>query len=163
MVVESKNIDLKQLDLSYLALFLWHRVNELVVERLIKAGYSNVRETHGYVVQHLIGGERSISDLARRMGVSQQAASKTIAEMAHLGILELTTAPDRRAKMVRISERGWESIHLSRRARAQIDRRLTKAIGIDRHQQAKDCLVACLSELGGVQRIRSRKVRQPTS
>jgi DNA-binding MarR family transcriptional regulator len=159
--VESKHVELGHLDLAYLAFFLGRRVNELVVQRFIKAGYTNVRETHGYVLQHLIGGERSISDLARRMEVTQQAASKTIAEMAHLGILELTTASDRRAKMVRISERGWESIHFSRRARAQLDRRLRNAIGIERHQQAKDCMVACLAELGGVQRVRSRKVRQP--
>jgi DNA-binding MarR family transcriptional regulator len=161
MVVESKHVELGQLDLAYLGFFVGRRVNELVVQRLIKAGYTNVRETHGYVLQHLIGSERSISDLARRMGVTQQAASKTIAEMVHLGILEATTAADRRAKMIQISARGWDSIHFSRRARAQIDRRLTKAVGIEDYRRVRDCLVACLAELGGVQRVRSRRVPQP--
>jgi DNA-binding MarR family transcriptional regulator len=161
MVVESKHVDLKRLDLGYLALFLGQRVNELVVQRLVRAGFTNVRESHGYVVQHLIECERSISDLARRMGVTQQAASKTVAEMIRLGILEARTEEDRRAKVIRISERGWKSIHFSRRARADFDRRLTRVVGIDRYRRVKVGLIACLTELGGVQRIQSRRVRRP--
>lgn len=161
MVVESKPIDLEKLDLAYIALFLGQRVNELVVQRLVRAGFTSVRESHGYVVQHLIECERSISDLARRMGVTQQAASKTVAEMVRLGVLKAATAEDRRAKMIRISERGWKSIHFSRRARVQIDRRLTKAVGREAYEHTKEALIQCLDELGGVQRIQSRRVRQP--
>jgi len=161
MVVESKPIDLEKLDLAYLALFLGQRVNELVVQRLVRAGFTNVRESHGYVVQHLIECERSISDLARRMGVTQQTASKTVAEMVRLGVLKAATAEDRRAKVIRISERGWESIRYSRRARAQIDHRLTKAVGGEGYERTKTALIQCLDELGGAQRIQSRRVRQP--
>lgn len=161
MVVESSSIDLDQLDLGYLALFLGQRVNELVVSRLMRAGFSEVRESHGYVVQHLIERDRSISELARRMGVTQQAASKTIAEMIRLGILEAKTAPDRRAKVIRISNRGWESIRFSRSARARLDRRLETLIGAANYKSMKACLAKCLTSLGGVERIRSRRVREP--
>jgi DNA-binding MarR family transcriptional regulator len=95
------------------------------------------------------------------MGVTQQAASKTVAEMIRLGILEARTEEDRRAKVIRISERGWKSIHFSRRARADFDRRLTRVVGIDRYRRVKVGLIACLTELGGVQRIQSRRVRRP--
>jgi DNA-binding MarR family transcriptional regulator len=161
MVVESSSIDLNQLDLGYLAFFLGRRVNELVVSRLMRAGFAQVRESHGYVVQHLIERDRSISDLARRMGVTQQAASKMTAEMIRLGILEAKTAPDRRARVIQISNRGWESIRYSRRTRARIDRRLATLIGAKNYQSMKACLVECLTELGGVQAIRSRRVREP--
>jgi DNA-binding MarR family transcriptional regulator len=161
MVVESTSINLDQLDLGYLAFFLGQRVNELVVGRLMRAGFRHVRESHGYVVQHLIERDRSISDLARRMGVTQQAASKMTAEMIRLGILEAKTALDRRAKVIRISNRGWESIRFGRRARAHIDRRLATLVGAKNYRSMKACLVECLTELGGVQRIRSRRVREP--
>jgi DNA-binding MarR family transcriptional regulator len=161
MVVESKHIDLEQLDLGYLALFLGQRVNHLVAQRLVRAGFKDVRESHGYVVQHLIERGRSISDLARRMGVTQQAASKTIAEMVRLGIVEAKTAEDRRAKVIRISERGWESIRFSRRARAVLDRRLERVFVAGRYRRMKADLIACLTELGGLQRIQARRVRQP--
>jgi DNA-binding MarR family transcriptional regulator len=161
MVVESKFVDLEQLDLGYLAFFFGQRVNELVVQRLVRAGFTNIRESHGYVVQHLIECERSISELARRMGVTQQAASKTIAEMVRLGVLEATAGDDRRAKAIRISKRGWESIRLSRHARAQMNRRLAKIIGTESYQRTKTDLIRCLTALGGVQTIRSRRVREP--
>ena len=161
MVVESNTIDLDHLDLCYLALFLGQRVNELVVARLVRAGFRKVRESHGYVVQHLIERDRSISDLARRTGVTQQAASKTIAEMIRLGILEAKPALDRRAKLIRISNRGWESIRFSRRARARIDRRLATRVGATKYRAMKSYLVECLTELGGAEIIRSRRVREP--
>ncbi len=161
MVVESKRIDVKSLDLSYLALFLGQRVNEIVMQRLKRAGFRSVRESHGYVIQHLIDGDRSISDLARRMGVTQQAASKTVAEMIRLGMLEVLPAVDRRAKAIRISTRGWESIRLSRRVRGQLDRRLEGILGAREHQLIKGGLIECLTNLGGVQRIQAHKVREP--
>lgn len=161
MVVKFNRVYLEQLDLPYLALFLGQRVNELVVGRLVRAGFRNVRESHGYVVQHLIEGERSITDLAQRMGVTQQAASKTIAEMVRMGVLEAETAEDRRAKVIRISKRGWESIRCSRRARAQIDHRLRKVVGLESYERIKMDLIACLWALGGAQSIQSRRVREP--
>ncbi len=162
MVVDSNlDIDLQQLDLGYLALFLGRRVNELIVQRLLRAGFKHVRESHGYVIQHLIEGDRSIGDLAHRMGVTQQAASKTVAEMVRLGILEANTAEDRRAKVVRISKRGWESIQYSRRARLLLEHKLEALLGLSKHRRIKSGLIECLTELGGVQRVRTRRVREP--
>lgn len=161
MVVYFKQIDLSQLDLGYLALFLGQRVNELVVQRLVRAGFQNVRASHGYVVQHLIEKERSITELAQRMGVTQQAASKTVSEMVRLGILAAKPVRDRRAKGICISKRGWESVRLSRRARAQIDRRLVKTVGAEEYRRTKACLTQCLETLGGVRSIQSRRVKEP--
>jgi len=161
MVVHSKQIDLTQLDLGYLGLFLGQRVNELVVDRLRREGFRNVRESHGYVVQHLIERERSITELAQRMRVTQQAASKTISEMVRLGILDAKPAADRRAKTICISKRGWASVRLSRRVRTQIDRRLVKAVGDEEYRRTNACLTRCLEILRGVQSIESRRVREP--
>lgn len=161
MVVDSKHINLGTLDLGYLALFLGQRINGLVLQRLVKAGFADVRESHGYVVQHLMERERSISELARRMGVTQQAASKTVAEMVRVGILESKAANDRRTKMIQISRRGWESIRVSRQTRATLDRKLAKVLGDEDYGRMKMDLIACLTQLGGVETIRSRRVREP--
>jgi DNA-binding MarR family transcriptional regulator len=161
MVVESSSINLEQLDLGYLALFLGQRVNELVAGRMMRAGFREVRESHGYVIQHLIECDRSITALARRMGVTQQAASKMTAEMIRLGILEAKPGLDRRAKVIRISDRGWESIRFSRRARARVNLRLATLVGATKYRSMKAGLVECLAELGGIERIRSRRVREP--
>lgn len=154
-------VDPTHLDLGYLSFFLGLRVNELVVKRLVSAGFSNVRQSHGYVFQHLIERDRTITELARRMRVTQQAVSKTVAQMVKLGILESVIAADRRTRTVRLSERGWESVKLARKARRVISVRLRKAIGVAKYNAATKILEECLSELGGIQTVASRRIREP--
>ena len=149
------------LDLGYRALFLGLRVNQLVMERLHAAGFRNVRESHGYVIQHLIEADRSITELARRMEVTQQAVSKVVAELAEIGILDIVSGADRRAKRVRLSRRGWEVVRLGRRVRRQIEKRLIRASGAKQYETAKSILSAYLEALGGMDRIQSRQIRQP--
>jgi DNA-binding MarR family transcriptional regulator len=162
MVVNMSNaVTLHQLDLSHLAFFLGLRVNELVMERTRKAGFTGVRESHGYVIQQLIESERTITELAKRMQVTQQAASKMVAELVHLGIVEATSSQDRRAKRIRLSQRGWQCVQRGRRARTRIDKLLIRAAGRKSHENAKSTLLTCLKALGGIERIRSRRIRAP--
>ena len=161
MVVKTRRELPSALDLAYLAFFLGLRVNELVMGRMTTAGFKGVRESHGYLIQHLIESERSITDLAKRMDVTQQAASKVVAELIGLGILEAAPAKDRRAKRIRLSQRGWDCVRLGRRARAQIDRRLVNAAGTKNYAMARSILVTYLRMLGGMDKIRSRRVRAP--
>jgi DNA-binding MarR family transcriptional regulator len=149
------------LDLGYLALFFGLRVNELVLARAKRAGFGGVRESHGYVIQHLIESDRSISDLARRMEISQQAASKVIAELAKLEIVEVRTAANRREKRVRLSARGWEAVRRGRMTRRRIERRVIGEVGAKDYDQAKSILLRCLTALGGLERIRARRIRSP--
>jgi len=164
MVVESRPAasDLPAgLDLAYAGLFLGLRVNELVANRLSAAGFEDVRESHGYVLQHLIEGDRSITELAGRMEVTQQAASKVVAELISLGILETATGDDRRAKRIRLSKRGWHAVQSARRARRLIEKRLLSAVGSEPYETTRTILLACLQALGGIQRVRTRRIRQP--
>ena len=143
------------------ASFLGCPVNEPVLERMERAGFQAVRDSHGYLIQHQIGAERSVTELARRMDVTQQAASKAVAELMALGILDVTRAKDRRAKRVRLPRRGWEAVEFGRRVRRAIEERLVEAAGKKNHLKTKAVLVRCLRALGGVERIRLRRVRQP--
>ena len=164
MVVKSRkeeDVVLHQLDLPHLAFFLGLRVNELVMARTLKAGFTGVRQSHGYLVQHLIESDRTITELARRMEVTQQAASKTVAELIRLRVVEAVPAKDRRTKRIRLSRRGWECVQLGRRTRTQIAARLIHAAGRRSYENAKSTLLTCLRALGGVERISSRRIRAP--
>jgi DNA-binding MarR family transcriptional regulator len=164
MVVKSNDtaeVALEQLDLAYLGMFLGLRVNDLVIERGRKAGLVDMRESHGYVIQHLIESERSITDIARRMEVSQQAASKAVAELVQLGVVELRPSDDRRERLVRLTSRGWNAIRVTRSVRRQIDNKLRKIAGSGDYATAKRVLTACLEALGDVERIRQRRIRTP--
>jgi DNA-binding MarR family transcriptional regulator len=158
---EVPSLALESLDLAYLGFFLGLRVNELVMEALVASGFHNVRESHGYVVQHFISQDRTISELARRMGVTQQAASKVVAELSALGILEAVRSEDRRAKRVRLTSRGRAAVDRTRMTRRRIDARLAKALGPKRYAAAKSTLIAALESVGGAARIGRRAVRGP--
>jgi DNA-binding MarR family transcriptional regulator len=152
-------LDPTRLDLGYVGFFLGLRINELVSARLAAEGFGEVRESHGYVIQHLIEEERSITELARRMEVSQQAASKAIAELVRLGVVEAIVSKDRRTKRIRLSNRGWRSIRFVRKVRSQIERRLIRAVGASQYDETRTILLQCFDELGGIGRIRSRRIR----
>jgi DNA-binding MarR family transcriptional regulator len=161
MVVNSSGVEPAQLDLAYLGLFLGLRVNQLVVERFHAAGFRGVRESHGYLIQHLIEKERSISELARRMEVSQQAASKVVAGLAALGVLEIAAGPDRRQKTIRLSRRGWKFVNLARETRREIADCLVQAAGAKKYKAASAVLSTCLEALGGMERVRIRRIPPP--
>jgi DNA-binding MarR family transcriptional regulator len=142
-------------------MFLGLRVNELIVERGRGAGFAGLRESHGFVIQHLIDADRTITELADRMAVTQQAASKTVADMQALGIVDIVRTEDRRERRVRLSKQGWKGVQLARRARRDIDARLSRAVGQKRYGAAKAVILDCLDVLGGVERIRTRRIRPP--
>jgi len=59
------------------------------------------------VFQHLVPGALPVGELARRMAVSQQAASKAAAELERFGYLERTPDPgDARVRRLALSGGG---------------------------------------------------------
>jgi DNA-binding MarR family transcriptional regulator len=153
-------VDLQALDLGYLALFVGQRINELVLDKLADDGFGDLRVSHGYVVQHLIGGPRTITELAGLLGVTQQAASKVVAELIELGYIESAVTGDRRARAISLSERGHASVAHTRKTRAKLQHKLVAKHGaaIDR---TREVLAQVLDDLGGAPSVRARRVREP--
>jgi DNA-binding MarR family transcriptional regulator len=76
------------------------------------------------MVQHLIESDRTITELARRMEITQEAATKIVAALIRLGVLETASADAERIKRIRLSKRGQQCVQLGRRTRARIEARL---------------------------------------
>lgn len=150
------------LDLGQLAFFFGQLMNEEVLRRLHGAGFDGVRIAHGYVIQHVVETERSVGELAQRMGVTQQAASKVVGELSELGYLEQAPSTDARVRSVRLSPRGRAMLERTRRIRRNLERTLLRDAPAADIQRAKALLVTALERLGGVEAIRVRRVRQPT-
>jgi DNA-binding MarR family transcriptional regulator len=154
-------VRLEGLDLAYLALFVGMRVNELVLEELHAAGFEGLRHAHGYVFQHLLGGARSISELAALLEVTQQAASKTVAELKQLGYVEEAASEDARVRRMRLSARGLAAVEQGRALRAGFEERFKRAHGSRAVDDARKLLADVLGSLGGAEAVRARRVRQP--
>jgi DNA-binding MarR family transcriptional regulator len=127
---------LRRLDLT--------QAGDVHATRTVRGGIQ-VRESYGYVIPHLIESERTITELAKRMEVTQQAASKIVAELIHLGIVEAVPARDRRSKRIRLSQRGWRCVQRRLRTSTHIDNRLMRAVGTKTYEDTKSSLLTCLA------------------
>lgn len=152
-------LDPTELDLMYLAQFLGMAVNAAVREHMDKKGFDGLRESHGFVVQHLLRGPHSISELASLIGITQQAVSKTVAEMARNEYVEDAPSEDARVRKLRLSARGRAAVQATRTFRRKLEAELASHAGQAEFQRAKRVLLGALEHLGAVDAIRQRKVR----
>ena len=158
----SPPLDPRGLDLGHLALFVGYAFADAVQAKLGAKGFGDLRFAHGFVFQHLVKGPRNIGELAERMEVTQQAVSKTVAELEALGYLERVVDPaDARVRQVQLTARGHEAVGLSRRTRAALEQRLARQCGAETLVAARALLADALRALGGVEAVRTRRVRAP--
>jgi DNA-binding MarR family transcriptional regulator len=113
---------------------------------LAERGHPEARPLHGFVLQALGTGGTTVAELARRLGVSKQAAAKTVTGLERLGYVERSPHPsDARAVVVRRAPRGEEMLKLSSESFDRIRADWEREIGGD--QVA--VIEAGLSKLGG--------------
>ncbi|MEV0282330.1 MarR family winged helix-turn-helix transcriptional regulator [Streptomyces sp. NPDC050610] len=100
-----------------LRLFLAFRVLiDDLHDELARQGHPDVRPMHGYVFQAIGPDGTTAADLGRRLGVSKQAAGKTVDTLERLGYVERGTDPrDARRKIVQLTDRGTDCLALSAR------------------------------------------------
>ncbi|MEU6412480.1 MarR family winged helix-turn-helix transcriptional regulator [Microbispora sp. NPDC046933] len=117
-----------------LRLFLGFRVliDELHAA-LAREGHPHARPMHGFVMQ-AIGTEGTTAvELGRTLGVSKQAAGKTIETLERLGYVERARDPrDTRRKIVRLTPSGVDMLVRSARIFDELRARWAAVIGAER-------------------------------
>lgn len=74
---------------------------------LAAQGHPEVRPAHGFAMQAIGRDGATASELGRRLGISKQAAGKTVDRLASLGYVErVDDAADARRKLIRLTDRG---------------------------------------------------------
>lgn len=117
-----------------LRLFLGFRVliDELHAE-LARQGHPDSRPMHGFVFQAIGQSGTTAAELGRRLGISKQAAGKTIDSLEHLGYVQRGPDPlDARRKVVRLTDRGTDSLARSARIFDDLRARWAEILGADR-------------------------------
>jgi DNA-binding MarR family transcriptional regulator len=102
-------------------------------EELAARGHPELRPAHGFAMQAIGTFGATAADVGRRLGVSKQAAGKTIDRLAELGYVERGgESADRRRKLVRLTPRGTEALTVSAEAFAHARARWAALLGDDR-------------------------------
>lgn len=108
---------------------------------LARRGHPEARPLHGFVLQAVGPDGATVSEVARRLGVSKQAAAKTIVTLDQLGYLvRAPHAADARAVQVRRSPRGEELLALSAEALGRIHQAWEANLGAQRLDALEDDL-----------------------
>ena len=159
---DDRSFDPGEADLSLASLFAGWALADEIQRRLTRDGFGDIRFADGFVFQHLVSGPVTIGLLAEHLGVSQQAASKTVGDLERRGYVERTPDPaDARARLVALTTRGLEVMASARRHRAALAAELAERVGAQRVEDARRLLLDVVAELGGEPAVRSRRVRAP--
>ncbi|WP_290059241.1 MarR family winged helix-turn-helix transcriptional regulator, partial [Amycolatopsis solani] len=81
---------------------------------LARRGHPDVRPSYGFAMQAIGVQGATASEIGRRLGVSKQAAGKTVERLEALGYAERADDPaDARRKIVRLSAHGVDALRKS--------------------------------------------------
>lgn len=150
-------------DLSLAALFAGWALADELQRRLAADGFGDARFADGFVFQHLVAGPRTIGSLAERLEITQQAVSKSVADLERRGYVERRPDPDdARARRVGLTPRGTAVIEAGRRHRAAISEALAERLGARRVESARRLLLDAVTALGAEPAVRGRRVRIPS-
>jgi DNA-binding MarR family transcriptional regulator len=90
-------------------------------QQLAERGHPELRPAHGFALQAIGTFGATAADVGRRLGVSKQAAGKTIDRLTELGyVTRSTEAADRRRKLVRLTPRGSQALAMSAESFARV-------------------------------------------
>ncbi|HEX5656788.1 MAG TPA: MarR family winged helix-turn-helix transcriptional regulator [Polyangiales bacterium] len=154
------DVDLEVLDLPTLAFLAGSAANDYLLARIRAGGHAEVRLAHGYVFQYLLSGARSIGELAELLGVTQQAASKSVLELEAMGyVVRSADVHDSRVRRVELSTQGRKVIERGRAARASLHAKLEGELGERTMNAARRAMITLLEQTGGGQAARRRRVR----
>ncbi len=129
-----------------LALLLFAGFRTLIDElhaELARQGHPEMRPAHGFAMQAIGADGASASDIGRRLGISKQAAGKTVDRLVALGYAERADDPaDTRRRVVRLTTRGFDALARSAAIFQQLRGNWARERGEERIRAMEDDLRA---------------------
>lgn len=119
-------------------------------ERLGTRGFRDVGSSFGFVLLEARNRTLSVTEVARLMGTSKQAASKLVSSMQQCGYLLATIDEDQRARRVEISARGRRLLAAVEEVYGELEGQWAAVIGDKRVEQLRADLTAVLVARHGV-------------
>jgi DNA-binding MarR family transcriptional regulator len=153
-------VDPATLDLGSLAYFVGLGFNQAVAAALEAEGYAGIKPSFGFVVQHLIGGPKTATQLAGLLGITQQAVSKRLRDMSQAGLLDEFESGDARQRLVGLSAKGQRLVKRTRTLRVEVCARMLEPVTAADIATAKAALLVAITRLDLVDAVEHRQVRE---
>jgi DNA-binding MarR family transcriptional regulator len=109
---------------------------------LAAAGYADSYPSWGTNIFHYLrGGGLRLTELAKRTHTTKQALRYIINQLEAAGYVERVPDPtDGRAKIIRLTERGWEGRRVADEIIASLEHECLRQLGEERMKQFKDLM-----------------------
>ena len=112
-----------------------------VAADLAAAGFADLRPAHLVVFQQLESGGSRLTDLAALAHMTKQSMWALVDDLERLGYVERIPDPaDKRARIVRRTERGWAVERAARASVRAFEEEWTQRVGEDRMEQFRAVL-----------------------
>ena len=123
-------------------------LNERAIERVRLRTGQPVRVAHTSVLPHIDLEGTRLTEIARRLGVTKQAAGQVIDELEELGVVERVADPqDARAKLVRFTKKGQAGLLEGLQVLGEIEAEVRDVIGEAKMKILHESLAAVIASL----------------
>ncbi|MFI1399421.1 MarR family winged helix-turn-helix transcriptional regulator [Streptomyces sp. NPDC020681] len=142
-VVESRNAlsDVPGYELPLLLFAGFRSLIDRLHAELARQGHPDVRPAHGFAMQAIGVEGATASEIGRRLGVSKQAAGKTVDRLMTLGYATRADDPaDARRKLVRLTPHGLDALARSAAIFDELRADWARTLGARRVAELEDSL-----------------------
>ena len=125
-----------------LLLFIPYRAMEArVFKALAAAGYDDFTPAQARVLQRIAPGGSRLTDLAEQASITKQSAGFLVDQLERAGYVERVADPsDARARLVRITERGLQTLPLAASVVSEVEAEWAEYLGERRMGQLREIL-----------------------
>ncbi len=129
-------------DLALLLLGGFRALAEAGSAELAKHGYERIRPIHDFAMHSILAGADTTSALARELGVSKQAAAKTVAFLEAEGyIVGATDGRDSRRRRFALTDEGHALLRTGQQVFNELRDRWAERIGVAELERVEAALV----------------------
>jgi DNA-binding MarR family transcriptional regulator len=125
-----------------LLLYIPYRAMEArVFQALAAAGYDDFTPAQARVFQRIATGGSRLTDLAEQASITKQSAGFLVDQLQRAGYVERVPDPaDARARLIRITERGRETLPVAAAVVSEVESEWTEHLGKRRMEQLRGTL-----------------------
>ena len=132
-------------DLALLLLGGFRALADAASAELAERGYEQIRPVHDFAIRTIDAGADTASELARQLGVSKQAAAKTISFLEERSYVSGEVDPrDSRRRRFTVTDKGYALLRTGEQVFDELRAQWAERIGVTELQRLEEAL----SDLG---------------